>query len=67
MQLQPIKKYSLSFTIDNVYKGQIKLGSLKWEITNLNDDVGTKWISEDDKIEQSFTKDDAIHTEDENE
>lgn len=55
------KSYTYKFSIEKVYTGQIKPGSLKWVIKNLNiegsDDDKKKWISENDTIRQEFEVD----------
>lgn len=51
------KVYSYRFSIDKAYTGQIKPGSVKWEINDRNiDDDNNKenWISGDETIRQEF-------------
>lgn len=54
-KLETGKSYTLKFTIEKVYAGQIKDGSIKWELGKDNDDdVNRNWISEDDTIRKDF-------------
>lgn len=56
------KSYTYNFTIQKVYPGQIKPGSLKWTVRDLNiSDPNAKddWISSDDTIKQEFDSDDV--------
>lgn len=50
------KLYRLSFTVEDVYKGQIKSGSLKWTVTDINDETDD-WVNKCDTIRQQFTVD----------
>lgn len=49
------KIYTLRFTIEKVYTGQIKDGSIAWELTGLSkEDPKHDWVSEDKPIEEEF-------------
>lgn len=57
--LLPNSSYTLTFTIEKVYKGQIKDGSIEW-ILNNSLDAKEKWVSEDDIFSQGFDVNDVI-------
>lgn len=53
--LERNKSYTLKFTIEKVYKGQIQDGSIEWIVKDVFDKgANEKWVSEDDTIEQGF-------------
>lgn len=55
MKLESGKYYRLCFTIEKVYSGQIRDGSLKWIVTDLTDESAKdNWISNHDTIRQEF-------------
>lgn len=55
MKLESGKYYKLCFTIEKVYSGQIKEGSLKWIVTDISDkSANDDWVSEDGTIKQKF-------------
>lgn len=55
MKLERGKHYKLCFTIEKVYEGQIREGSLRWIVTDISDkSANDNWISESDIIKQEF-------------
>lgn len=51
------KSYTYRFTIEKAYTGQIKAGSIEWEIndrTITDEDIKNGWIDEDTTISQTF-------------
>lgn len=49
------KSYTYMFTIEKAYTGQIRAGSLKWTLTDLNDNAANdRWINDDGIILQDF-------------
>lgn len=55
------KIYTYRFTVEKAYTGQIKDGSITWEVKDSNitdDDKKNWWIDDDDTISQEFNIDD---------
>lgn len=56
MKLERGKHYKLCFTIEKVYEGQIREGSLRWIVTDISDkSANDNWVGESDIIHQEFT------------